>query len=266
MGVMRVMNFTHGCLLLLGSYITYFLFTDFGVDPILSLLVVIPVLFGVGVLFYYIVVHPVLTRPFLEDNTMLLSFGGFLVVYNLFTAFWTDNLRGVNSSYLNTQITATTPWGSFVLSQAAIIGIVICFAAVVFLMLFLHYTSLGRAMRAASQDLNTARLMGVKVRRIYAISLGISSSLAGVAGVVVAMQFLFSPDYGFPYLLKAFGVILMGGMGSVTGTVWGGLSLGVAESMTTYVNGGEYGIWASGVAFAVILIALAVKAFRGTAR
>jgi branched-chain amino acid transport system permease protein len=265
-GVMRVMNFTHGYLMLLGSYLAYFLWVWYGWNPLLSLVVVIPSLFGVGILFYFIMVHPVINRPFFEDNTLLLTFAGLLIMDNLFVYFWTDNQRQIPTSYFTTSVVFHTPWGDAVLSQAVLIGAALAAVGTVALVLFLHYTWTGRAMRAASQDLLAARLLGIPARRLYAISFGISGALAGVAGVVVAMEFLFYPEFGLSYLLKAFGVIMMGGMGSVPGTVGGGLSLGVAESMTTWAYNGSYGMWANGAAYVAVLAALAIRALTGKSR
>ncbi|MGI0071289.1 MAG: branched-chain amino acid ABC transporter permease [Thermoplasmata archaeon] len=265
-GVMRVINFSHGYLMLLGSYLTYFLWEWYGLNPLLSLLIVMPALFAVGVLFHFIMVQPVLKRPQFEDTTLLLTFAGLLVLDNIFVRLWTDNQRQVPTSYFNTPVVLVTPWGDAVLSQVVLIGAGLAAAATIALGLFLRYTWTGRAMRAASQDLLAARLLGIPATRLYAVSFGISALLAGIAGVVVAMEFLFYPEFGFDYLLKAFGVIMMGGLGSLVGTIAGGLSLGVAESMTAWVFNGQYGIWANGVAYVAILVALALRAFLGKTR
>lgn len=265
-GVMRVINFTHGYLMLLGSYLAYFLWEWYGLNPLVSLVVVLPSLFAVGVLFHFIMVQPVLKRRYFEDATLLLTFAGLLILDNLFVKFWTDNRRQVPTSYFNTAVIIHTPWGNAVLSQVVLIGIALAAAATVALGLFLRYTWTGRAMRAASQDLLAARLLGIPATRLYAISFGISAMLAGIAGVVVSMEFLFYPEFGFNYLLKAFGVIMMGGLGSLVGTIAGGLSLGVAESMTAWAYNGDYGTWANGAAYVAILVALAVRALLGKSR
>lgn len=265
-GVMRVINFTHGYLMLLGSYLAYFLWVWYGWNPLLSIVVVLPALFGVGVLFHFIMVQPVLKRPFFEDNTLLLTFAGLLVMDNVFVYLWTDDQRQIPTSYFRTPVLIQTPWGDATLSQAVLIGAALAAAGTVALWLFLRYTWTGRAMRAASQDILAARLLGIPATRLYAISFGISGALAGLAGVVVAMEFLFFPEFGFNYLLKAFGVIMMGGMGSLPGTVVGGLTLGVAESMTAYVYSGAYGMWINGVAYVAILVALGIRAFMGKSR
>ncbi len=265
-GVMRVINFTHGYLMLLGSYLTYFLWEWYGLNPLLSLMIVMPVLFAIGVLFHFIMVQPVLKRPYFEDTTLLLTFAGLLIMDNIFVKLWTDNQRQVPTSYFNTSLLITTPWGDAVVSQGVVIGAVLAGAATLGLGLFLRYTWTGRAMRAASQDLLAARLLGIPATRLYAISFGLSSLLAGIAGVVVAMEFLFYPEFGFDYLLKAFGVIMMGGMGSLVGTIAGGLTLGVAESLTAWIYNGQYGIWSAGAAYVAILVALAVRAMLGRSR
>ena len=265
-GVMRVINFTHGYLMLLGSYITYFLWEAYGLNPLLSLLIVLPALFAVGVLFHFIMVQPVLKRPHFEDTTLLLTFAGLLVMDNIFVKLWTDNQRQVPTSYFNTSVIIGTPWGDAVLSQGVLIGAALAAASTVALGLYLQFTWTGRAMRAASQDLLAARLLGIPATRLYAMSFGLSSLLAGIAGVVVAMEFLFYPEFGFNYLLKAFGVIMMGGLGSLVGTIAGGLTLGVAESLTTWAYNGEYGTWTAGAAYVAILVALAIRALLGKAR
>lgn len=265
-GVMRVINFTHGYLMLLGSYLTYFLWEWYGLNPLLSLLIVMPSLFAVGVLFHFIMVQPVLKRPFFEDNTLLLTFAGLLILDNIFVKLWTDDQRQVPTTYFTTSVIFHTPWGDAVLSQVVLIGAALAAAGTVGLWVFLRYTWTGRAMRAASQDLLAARLLGIPARRLYAISFGISGLLAGIAGVVVAMEFLFYPEFGINFLLKAFGVIMMGGMGSIPGTIGGGLTLGVAESMTSYVYNGAYGVWSNGAAYGAILVALAIRAILGKSR
>jgi branched-chain amino acid transport system permease protein len=258
-GVMRVINFTHGYLMLLGAYLAYFLWSDYGLDPLLSLAIVLPSLFAVGVLFHFLMVQPVLKRPYFEDTTLLLTFAGFLIMDNIYVGLWTDNQRQIPTSYFSASVLIPSPWGDAVLSQVVLIGAGLATAATLLLWAFLRYTWTGRAMRAASQDLEAAQLLGIPARWLYATSFGLSAALAGVAGVVVSMEFLFFPEFGFEYLLKAFGVIMMGGMGNIGGTIAGGLVLGVAESLTSYAYNGAYGIWSAGAAYVAILGALAIR-------
>ncbi len=258
-GVMRVINFTHGYLMLLGAYLAYFLWQGYGWNPLFSIVVVVPVLFLVGVAFHFIMVQPVLKRQLFEDTTLLLTFAAFLIMDNLYVSLWTDNQRQIPTSYFSTTVTFVTPWGDVPIAQVVLIGAALAAVATVALWAFLRYTWTGKAMRAVSQDLSAAQLLGIPARWLYATSFGLSAALAGIAGVVVSMEFLFYPEFGFDYLLKAFGVVMMGGMGSIPGTIAGGLGLGVAESMTAYVNAGAYGIWASGAAYVAILGTLAVR-------
>lgn len=258
-GVMRVINFTHGYLMLLGAYLTFFLWEDYGLNPLFSFVIVLPVLFSVGVAFHFIMVQPVLKRPYFEDTTLLLTFAGFLIMNNIYVSLWTDNQRQIPTSYSNTAVIIPSPWGDAVLSQVVLLGAGLAAAATFLLWAYLRFTWTGRAMRAASQDLEAAQLLGIPARWLYATSFGISATLAGVAGVVVSMEFLFFPEFGFDYLLKAFGVIMMGGMGNIGGTIAGGLILGVAESLTAYVYHGAYGVWSAGAAYVAILGALAIR-------
>lgn len=224
-GVMRLINFAHGDLMMVSMYITFFLYQLFGLDPLVSLIICLPALFALGMLIERFLLEPVLKAP--ELNQLLLTAGISIVLINL-----TQLLFGANYVQLRTAYSDTVlHLGSITVSLAYTIAFAVAGALTVIIFLFMVRTDIGRAIRATAQDREAAMLMGIDVRRIFAIAFGIGAAAAGVAGTLLMPVYYAFPVVGVPFTLKAFVVVVLGGMGSVVGAIFAGLTLGVAESL-----------------------------------
>lgn len=250
-GVMRVVNFAHGALVMAGMYATYFLFTGLHIDPFLSLLVVMPAMFVAGVIIQKTLIAPVLGAP--ELNQILLTEGISIVLINTALLLFTSNYLTMTTSYAG----ATFHLGGISLSkpQMAAFGIAIVITAADYL--FLVKTGMGRQIRATAQDPEGARLIGINIKRVQALTFGFGVAAAGAAGsLLMPIYYRVEPNAGSPFTLKAFVVVVLGGMGSVTGALVGGIVLGIAESLgAVYVATGYKDV----IAFVIFLLVLTLK-------
>jgi branched-chain amino acid transport system permease protein len=223
---------------MLGAYLTFWLFTLWDVSPLLSIPLAAVAMFVLGIVLQKLVVNPVFARsPSLEasENAMLIIFFGvLLILQNVALLLWSADYRVVN--YL------TDPVRIGVVSVAANRLVVVLVALIVTALMYvtLQYTMLGKAIRAVSQDMNTARLMGINVKRIGLIGFGIGSALAGIAGSLASTIYVVTPTVGLLFTIKAFTVMVVGGLGSQVGTLLAGLSLGILESFVGFVIGPEF--------------------------
>ncbi|MDQ6891277.1 MAG: branched-chain amino acid ABC transporter permease [Acidobacteriota bacterium] len=226
-GVMRIINLAHAGVMMLGAYVTFTLHSRFHIDPFLSLLVVVPLFFSLGVLIYRGIVRRLprsASGPSMES--LLLLFGLWLVLQNLAYAIWTGDTQSILTPYT--------------MKSAAILGVrvglplVYVFAAsaasLLFLNLFLRRTFTGRAIRAVTQNRDAAWISGIDAERISAIAFGIGTAFAGAAGTMLSTLYAFTPDFGRSFLLKAFCIIVLGGMESFTGVAAGALVLALLEN------------------------------------
>jgi len=224
-GVMRVINFAHGQLLMVGMYVTYLLFEKAGIDPYLSLLIGMPLLFILGVLIQRVLVEPVLTAP--EMNQILLTVGLGLVLTNTIQLLFTADYRQIRTSYSESTL---RPLGLFV-NVPYLISFLVALALAVALYWFLMKTDFGRSLRATSQNREAAKLMGINVRVVSLAAFGIGTALAGAAGALLTPVYYMFPTVGEVFGLKSFVIVVLGGMGSVLGAAVGGIALGVAEAV-----------------------------------
>ncbi len=234
-GVMRVINFAHGELVMLGMYATWLLFVDprFGWDPYLSILVVAPLLFVWGAVLQLTVVNRVLDA--LPQNQILLTIGLGLVMSNAVMLAATSDYKLVSTSYSS----ASFDLGGLSVSYPLLLSFLVTVAVTVALYLFLLRTDTGQAIRATAQDRLAAQLMGIDVRRMSVLAFGLGAALAGVAGALVAPTYYIFPQVGAAFTLKAFVIVVLGGMGSVVGATLAGVLIGVTESLAAvYVASG----------------------------
>ncbi|HZS02075.1 MAG TPA: branched-chain amino acid ABC transporter permease [Chloroflexota bacterium] len=252
-GVMKVLNVAHGDLLMLGGYGSFWLFTLYGVDPFVSLLIIGPALFVIGLALELALFRP-LTR-FDEEtkikNSLLIGFGLALVLENLAIRLWTADERGITTAYAGT----VARLGAINLPLDRLGNLAVALAVIVGLHLFLTRTYLGKGIRATAEDWQAATLVGINVRRTYLIAFALGTALAGVAGTLVTVGFAVSPTIGLDWTLKALIVVVLAGLGSVFGTFVGGLLLGLGESLVTLIpNGGSYRELVGLVLFVVVLL------------
>jgi branched-chain amino acid transport system permease protein len=213
--------------MMLGAYVTFALFTRFALDPFLSLLVVGPLFYLVGVVLYRLVVRRLPrsgATPSMES--LLLLFGVWLVLQNLAYAVWGGDTQSILTAYTMKSV-AVLGVRVGVPSLFVFLGSVL---SLVFLNVVLRATYLGRAIRAVTQNRDAALLAGVDADRISATAFGLGTAFAGVAGGMLSSLYAFTPDFGRSFLLKAFCIIVLGGMESVTGVAAGALVLAFLEN------------------------------------
>jgi branched-chain amino acid transport system permease protein len=244
MGVMGIINLAHGELMMVAMYITYWAFTLWGIDPYLSLLLAVPLLFFLGLLIQKLLINPVLrVDAILPENQVILTVGIGMVLTNLATVLFTSNYRSVPVSYASDSLYIQDYWSSSPLDLSIgipyAIDFLIAVAITVALWLFMTRTDLGRSIRATAQDRDAAILMGVNVQRITVITYGLGAALAGAAGTMLMPIYYLYPNIGGQFTLKAFIITILGGLGSTLGAIFGGIILGIAESMgATYISMG----------------------------
>jgi len=232
-GVMGVVNLSHGDFVMLGAFITYWLFILAGLDPFLTLPLTLMALFFLGFFLQKLTINRLVGSP--PIMSYLLTFGLHLVLSNLALRAWTADYRTLSTSYsgLNLDFHGLILPYSRLTTFAAAMGVTLG------LYFFLYRTEMGRAIRATAQDREMARLMGVRVFRIYVLTFALATGITGLAGSLISSTFVIHPQMGLPFTVIAFCVVVLGGMGYVPGTLWGGMILGVLESLTTtYLTAG----------------------------
>jgi branched-chain amino acid transport system permease protein len=224
-GVMKIINFAHGSFMMLGMFTTYWLYVLLGIDPYLSLLLSIPVLFVIGLLIERFLIARVLDAP--AHNQLLLTLGVSLFIENLALFLWSPNFRTLNVPYLSKAVTV----GTVMISLPKVIAFVFAITITAVLYYFLKSTDLGKAIRAASEEREGALTVGINLRRIYYLAFGIGAACVGAAGSIAAPFFYVSPHVGGIFVITAFVVVVLGGMGNFIGALVGGLIVGLAESI-----------------------------------
>jgi branched-chain amino acid transport system permease protein len=248
-GVVKEINIAHGDLVILGSYFGFVAMTLIGIDPILSLIIGIPLFLGIG----FAIQKYLLNRAFRisMDATLIIAFGISIVLQNTFQLVWTPLTRGLTTSYALESFSAGPIHVPLVYLLDLIVAIIVLF----FLREFLRRTYMGMAIRAAAQDWTTAQLMGINTNRVYAFTFGIATALAAVAGVFLGLTFPFTPVSGMSFLIIALGVVVLGGLGSIAGTFVAGIAFGLAQTIGGYC----FGVAAQMlVAYTMVLVVLAV--------
>jgi branched-chain amino acid transport system permease protein len=250
-GVMKVVNFAHGELLMLGAYITFTFYALSGFNPYVLLAASVPTLILAGIIIERLCFRPILGTGKL--NEIFISIGLIYIIQNAAALIWTDEWRIIHSPY--EKITISIFGVNMPLDYLIIIITTILILIVLYL--FLRKTRLGKAMRATSQNRKGAMLMGINVERMDMLSFGIGAGLAGAAGTlwVVSGQ-VFNPYMGSIPAIKAFAIVIIGGLGSIPGAIIGGLILGIAENFAIFTLGGA---WKDAVSFIILILVLIVR-------
>jgi branched-chain amino acid transport system permease protein len=249
-GVMRIINFAHGDLLMMGMYGTWIAFTAWKLDPFLSILLVFPALFLWGAFLQRTFINRVLGA--LPQNQILLTIGLGLVMSNTAMFLFTSDYRILTTSYSSESFQLA----GLSLSSPLAVSFVITATITAILYWFLMKTDTGQAIRATAQDRDAAQLMGINVRWMSILSFGLGAAFAGTAGALISPTYYIFPQVGQPFTLKAFVVVVLGGMGSVIGATLGGLVVGVTESLAAvYISSGLKDL----VVYVVFLLILLFK-------
>jgi branched-chain amino acid transport system permease protein len=249
-GVMRVINFAHGDLLMLGMYGTYYLFTLFNIDPFVSIVITIPIMFLYGGLLQKLFINRILGS--LPQNQILLTIGLGLIMSNTVMLAFTSDYKILSTDYSSSSFDIM----GISISSPLVISFAITVAITTALYWFLMKTDTGQAIRATAQDREAAQLMGINVKRMSIIAFGLGASLAGTAGALISPTYYIFPQVGSAFTLKAFVITVLGGMGSIIGATLGGVLIGVAESIGgVYFGSG----WKEVVVFVLFRLVLLLK-------
>jgi branched-chain amino acid transport system permease protein len=235
---------------MIGMYISFFLATQLGVDPIVSLVVSMPVLFVIGVLIQHFLIRRVLGLNDLPQ--IFLTFALSLLIVNLALMLLTANYRTVHTWYSDEAFHV----GGLYIPVAKLIAFVLAMILSGILWVFLHTTDLGKAMRAASQKPDVAVLMGINPNRVFAVAFGAALALAGAAGSLLMPFYSAYPFVGQVFVLMAFVAVVLGTLGNVVGALVASLMMGVAESLGIQFVGADSGLI---VVFALLLLTLAFR-------
>jgi len=237
-GVMKILNIAHGELLMLSAYMTFWMFTLWNVSPLVSLPLVAVAMFVFGIVIHKTLITPLVAHSAsmeaFEYATLIVFFGVLLILQNVALLLWSGDYRVISYA------TEPVSLGPVSVASNRLIVLLVALAVSALMYLGLHHTMLGKAIRAVSQDMTTARLMGVNVKRVGLIGFGIGSALAGIAGSLASTIYVITPTVGLLFTIKAFTVMVVGGLGSQVGIMLAGLSLGILESFASFLIGAEY--------------------------
>ena len=249
-GVMRIINFAHGDLLMLGMYATFYLFTLAKVDPFVSVLLTITLMFMFGAVLQKVLINRILGA--LPQNQILLTIGLGLIMSNSIMLAFTSDYKILTTTYSSSSVKLA----GISISTPLVISFAITCAITVALYWFLLKTDIGQAIRATAQDREAARLMGINVKRMSIIAFGLGAALAGTAGSLISPTYYIFPQVGSAFTLKAFVITVLGGMGSIVGATLGGVLIGVAESIGgVYLGSG----WKEVIVMVLFLLVLLFK-------
>jgi branched-chain amino acid transport system permease protein len=247
-GVLRVINLAHGELMMLGAYTTYWLYAEWGVNPLLTLPVSAVVIFALGAFIERTLIDRLVNQPLL--SSLLLTFGLSTLFMGTALYFWTANFRSV--PYLSGSVDVL----GLDVSKTRMVAFAIALAVTGATFAFLRYSTFGKAIRATAQHSEVAQVCGIDVRRVRVVTFGLGSAMAGVAGSLIAMIFTVSPEMGRAFIGRAFAIVVLGGLGSFVGAFVGALILGVTETVTAFYTDTQL---SEAVAYAVLVIVLLVR-------
>ncbi|HEY8680999.1 MAG TPA: branched-chain amino acid ABC transporter permease [Candidatus Dormibacteraeota bacterium] len=251
-GVLNIVNLSHGALVIVGSYLTWKLFSSYGLDPFLSLPLDAALLFAIGYALQRLVINRVIRAPLLF--TFLLTFGVNLVIINVILFLFKSDFRSVTPSYAGMGLNL----GPLVIPYTRLASLVVALLLAGLLGLILGRTRTGLAIQAVGADRDAAQLVGIDLRHIYALTFGIGAACAGVAGGLITLIQAITPTAGEPYTLQAFVVVILGGLGRVYATVIGGLLFGLVEVFAQSIPGSG-SVYANAIAFGLLVLVLVTR-------
>jgi branched-chain amino acid transport system permease protein len=252
LGILNIVNFAHGEFVMVGAYLAYWGFIKTGIDPLLIALPVAIVMFLGGMAIYRLGVQKVLQAP--PVNQLALTYGISLTLQNLAIIMWHSDLRTLNIPYAGMAV----GFGPIKIGIFRLASFVLACVAIALLQFVTYYTRIGKALQAVSQNKVASGLVGINVEFMHLMTFGTAAAVAGVAGTVVSVLMYTFPTVGVPLVLKAFAVVILGGLGSVLGTVVASLILALTESyMGTFIPDGSG--WSDGVTFLLIIVVLLVR-------
>jgi branched-chain amino acid transport system permease protein len=247
-GVLHIINFAHGSMLMLAMFGVYYLLMKLGIDPYMSLIIMVPAMYLLGYFLYKLLIGRLAQGK--DENILLITLGLSILIENLALMFFKGDTRTISVSYSDTMVEL----GPTLVSLPKIISFGAAMALCAALGLFIQRTDTGKAIRAVAKERVGARLVGIDVERIFAISFGIGLATLGAAACLLMPIFYVSPTTGHVFVMVAFTVVVLGGMGSFLGAVIGGLIVGLTESFGGLFLGESLGQIGISLIFILILL------------
>jgi branched-chain amino acid transport system permease protein len=254
LGIVGILNLSHGTLLMLGGYFAFWASTLWGVDPLVSVVPLLVVFFVIGMLLYRTTIRRALKATLFSQ--LLLTFGLYIVFQELANLLWRSNARQLDLSYSSASATI----GSVTFGVSGFIYLAAAIALVVGLVLFFRRAKTGQAAIAVGQNPRGAQLCGIDIDRIYLLIFSLTVAIIGAIGALYVIRYSIFPQVGMPFNLKGLCLIAVAGEGNLVGIVWFALFLGIAESLIRSFPG--YGGWASIVFFALLIAGILVRTHR----
>jgi branched-chain amino acid transport system permease protein len=251
-GVLHIINFAHGSLLMLALYGVYFLYSLLGIDPYLALPIAMPAMFALGYVLQRYVIGQMKAAK--DENILLVTLGLSIIIENLALYAWKSDTRTINTPYGF----STIDFGIAVIAVPKVVAFAGALVVTGLLWLLMRRTDLGRAIRALAKERQGARLVGIHVEHVFAMSFGIGIACLGAAACLLLPGYYVNPGVGNSFVLIAFTVVVLGGMGSFGGALAGGLIIGVTESLSGLFLGESLG------QIGIFLIFIAILLFRPT--
>ncbi|GIX41073.1 MAG: branched-chain amino acid ABC transporter permease [Leptospiraceae bacterium] len=258
MGVMKIINLAHGEIMMVSMYLAWWLFTTFHIDPYISIIIVAPTTFILGIILQHYLIQPVVNvESILPENQVILTVGIGMVLTNIITLIFKSDYRSTPVSYATKawylkDFWKDAPW-DISLSYVWTVSFLTAVFITIILWFFLYKTDTGRSIRATSQDYDAARIVGISTTKMRLITFGLGSALVSVAGCLFIPMYYLYPSLGGQFTLIAFVITILGGLGSTTGAIMGGIFLGIFESLTaTYLGMG----WAPVGRFIIFILIL----------
>ncbi|TYP57830.1 branched-chain amino acid ABC transporter permease [Thermosediminibacter litoriperuensis] len=234
-GVMDIINFAHGDFLMVSMYTVFWLYTLLRLDPLASLPIAALVTFVLSFLTYKLIIKRVINAPGL--TALLATFGLSLFIRNFAQYLWTPNYRFITTSLVTDK---KLEMGSVIIGIPQLVAALGSIMMTFLVVWFIKNTKTGRAIQAAAQSRDTAKLMGINTEKIYAVTFGISGACVGVAGALLATFFPIYPESGALYSLLAFVIVALGGFGNIAGALYGGVLIGLSEALGGFFLGTQF--------------------------
>jgi branched-chain amino acid transport system permease protein len=252
-GVARVLNVSHGEFIMIGAFATYSLYVGFGIDPLCSLVITAPIIF----LFGFFLHRTLFSRlrkssesvAAFEGNSLLASFGILFIIQNMALLIWGPDIKGY------TYLSETVNLGGIQYPANRLLALFLAVGLGLFFYFFVGKTRLGKAIRAAAQDPDTAQLMGVNINSVLGICFGLGASTAVLAGSLISTMFEITPSIGLPYTVVAMIAVVLGGLGNIMGSLIGGFILGLIGNIVLYIHPGLFMV----AYYIILLILLLIK-------
>jgi branched-chain amino acid transport system permease protein len=247
-GIMRQVNLAHGELMILSSYFSLVFVHLMGLHPLLTLFLVLPIMFAVGYFIQAFLFNRVMQKAM--EPFLIISFGLSIILQNALLLIFTPDARSLKTGLV---IMSIDVLGLFRIPLIQVMNFAAGLLVLFLLQQFMKKTYVGWAIHAASEDLSGAKLMGINPKRVYCFAMGIAAMTAAISGVLVGMTFTFYPHSGTQYLIIAFGVVIIGGLGSLPGTFLGGIILGISQLVGGRVIGPGFQLLSGYLILVVIL-------------